>query len=1043
MSKVDLLSPVQWFGNPVVRTVALTIAGVLLIVGLVAWRMRSRYFLFPQQSLRTKSIIRSLRTDAVSFSTVLGLESRQFLTRLLTSWSWLWTTIGSVIVVAIPVLLRIPSGEVSPSDVELAWQGQVGLVGVSVIVVVFLLEIISDRPYRVALLRRFLADAWILPVVSFVLAGIFVNGIVLFAPLSLPSSTLLGSLALAGLTLIAIGGLYFRVVGFIFRRPAQDYIKQSLVQNAERDAEVQLLRQSAESIFEDEVTVQTGYPALSLQLTGGYRLTGEKLGISGYVADVNIAKVVQIQCLIDSSISEQDEDQCNLESPTIVFPRTIGDYVRDETLLLHLNRSLPDEIKPQVEDLLRGAIKTQETEPWVIEREPFHDDRETVKQRGIDSVTNRDYSTLEETLETQHDIVGRYLDSVSNLSEADLSLESWAISSIIDDQMDLYRAALDNEDETALQEILSTLQQEAFRARDIGNLPIFDSAFSKLRQSYQLASPESDIGDYTVLVIREVVIGIPDIASADSEQELAQFASLHSTAYSNMEWLIITAIRDQDELSFTRFWNLTGELYTSKRPAEIGADITRFEIDLDRTEVPEKSEQLESQIEFNEHVQGLVEDAQSEKDQLLFGAGAWLLHSVKEGRIEDEFAKNVFEDVVQPHFDSLDSLSDVFSSIRETGKMNFEKWSWQESPDDFGGARMQSMAINTWLIEFYCQMSVLALSEPWLADDHHNLPATNPISTQAVQHIPVQSVESTLAEIVSSLPWSGFYGEVSDIERRKNTIIALHRISQEDYEQERAQKLIEADLDDDVVDCYLTRFREGFEQRTTTLDVFREYGWIARDEEEASDDSKTLYYTPNYPKENFTTEYSEHRGHDFENAGESFADGVCGEIFEHIEGLFEERSLTDIDELVENIQEITENKSNRPIQALILGRTRIKSELAAADEYSAVNDSTEEGPVGYYNEIPVYRGSFGEFDALLITESESPVVIEYPYSDCSIEAEIIELTEDNLEEHLSDPADLSDEKQREWLQRVILRGKYRFGVTDTEGSLGYRLIQTE
>lgn len=1042
MSQVALLSPVQWFSDPMVRIGALTLAGFLLIIGLVAWRMKSRYFLLPQQSLRTKTLIRSLRADAVSFSTVLGLESRQFLTRLLTSWSWIWTTVGAVIIVIIPVLLRISSGEVSPSDVELAWQGQIGLVGVSVIVVVFLLEIISDRPYRVALLRRFLADAWILPIVSFVLAAIFVNGIVLFAPVSLPSSTLLGSLVLAGSTLIAIGALYFRVVGFIFRRPAQGYIKQSLLQSAERDAEVQLLRHRAASIFEDEVPVQTGYPALSFQLTGGYRLTGEELGISGYVADVNTATVGQIQRLVEQSASKQDGDQSDSGDPTIIFPRIIGDYIRDETLLLQLNRSIPDEIEPRLEDLLRRSIKTQEMEPWVIEREPFHNDRETIKQRGIDSVTNRDYSTLEETLETQHDIVRRFLDSVSNLSKGDLSLDSWAISSIIDDQMDLYRTALDNEDETAVQEVLSTLQQEAFRARDQQNLPVFDSAFSKLRQSYQLASPESDIGDYTVLVIREVVIGIPDIASADSESELAKFASLHSTAYSNMEWLFITAIREQDELSFTRFWNLTGELYTSTRPAQIGSDITRFEIDVNRTDDPEESEQLESKIAFKKHVQGLVEDAQSEKEQLLFGAGAWLLHSVKEDQIEDDFAKSVFDDVVKPHFNSLDSLSDAFSSIRETGKISFEKWSWQDSPDDFGGARMQSMAINTWLIEFYCQMSILALSGSWLVEDHEDLPATNPISPQTVQHIPIQSVESTLDEISASVPWAGFYDEVSDIERRKDTIVSLHKVSQEDYEDERAQSIIDANLNDDAVDGYLTRFREGFEQRSTTLDVLREYGWIDQ-HKRAREDSKTLYYTPDYPKENFTTEYSEHRGHDFENAGEGFKDGVCEEVLKRLEILFEERSSNDIGGIVENIREITENQSDPPIQALILRRIRLKSELAATEEYSTVDEPSAKGPVGYFNEIPVYREPCGEFDALLITESESPVVTEYLYPDSSIEAEIIELTEDNLKEHLSDSTDLSEEKRREWLQRVILRGKYRFSINEIGSPLGYRLTKAE
>jgi len=815
-----------------------------------------------------------------------------------------------------------------------------------------------------------------------------------------------------------------------------------LLQSAERDAEVQLLRYSAESILEDEVDVQTGYPALSLQLTGGYRLTGEEAGISGYVADVNTSTVAQIRSLIEQSAVEQDGDQCESESLTIYFPRTIGDYIRDETLLLQLDRSPPNNVEPQLEDLMRQSLKTQESEPWVIERDPFHDDRETVKQRGIDSVTNRDYSTLEETLETQQDIVRRYLDSVSNLSGPDLSLDSWAMSSIMDDQMDLYRTALDNEDQTAVQEILSTIQQEAFRSRDRGNLPVFDSAFSKLRQSYQLASPDSEIGDYTVLVIREVVIGVPDIASADSEQELAQFVSLHSTVYSNLEWLFITAIREQDGLSFTRFWNLTGDLYTSKRPAEIGSDITRFEIELDRTEDPEESERLESQIEFKEQIHELVEDAQNEKDQLLFGAGAWLLHSVKEDRIEAEFARSVFEDVVKPHFDSLGSLSNAFSSIRETGKMNFEKWSWQESPDDFGGARMQSMAINTWLVDFYCQMSILVLNDSWLAEDHEDLPATNPISSEAVQSIPVQSVESTITEITTSAPWDGFYDGISQIERRKNTIIALHRVAKETHEDEQAQKIIDADLDDEAVSCYLERFREGFDQRSTTLDVLRKYGWIERVREESSEDSKTLYYTSNYPKENFTTEYSEHRGHDFENAGESFADGVCEEVLEILEELFEERSLSGLKELSEVVRRITENQSDPSIQAIILRRTRLKSDLADDDEYSTVDDSTEDGPVGYYNEIPVYRESCGEFDALLITETESPVMTEYPYSESSIEAEIVELTEDNLEDHLSDPTDLSDEKRREWLQRVILRGKYRFDGNDIEGHIGYRLTRS-
>jgi len=311
-----------------------------------------------------------------------------------------------------------------------------------------------------------------------------------------------------------------------------------------------------------------------------------------------------------------------------------------------------------------------------------------------------------------------------------------------------------------------------------------------------------------------------------------------------------------------------------------------------------------------------------------------------------------------------------------------------------------------------------------------------------VQSIPVQSVESRITEITTTGPWDGFYDGISQIERRKNTIIALHRVAKETHEDEQAQKIIDADLDDEVVSCYLERFREGFDQRSTTLDVLRKYGWIERIREESPEDSKTLYYTPNYPKENFTTEYSEHRGRDFENAGESFADGVCEEVLEIVEEVFEERSLSGVRELSEAIRRITENQSDPSIQAIILRRARLKSDLTDDDEYSTVDDSTDDGPVGYYSEIPVYRESCGEFDALLITETESPVMTEYSYSESSIEAEIVELTEDNLEDHLSDPTDLSDEKRREWLQRVILRGKYRFDSNDIAGPIGYRLTRS-
>ena len=224
-------------------------------------------------------------------------------------------------------------------------------------------------------------------------------------------------------------------------------------------------------------------------------------------------------------------------------------------MLLQLEQSISDDLQNIIEAKLRRTIRVRKKEPWMIEREPFHEDREAVKQKGIDAATNRNHNSLEVISSTYLDIINEFLDTTPNSTGENASLDSWTISSILDDHMDIYRTTLDMDDETANIIVLSTLQQIAFSASNHDNVSIFDSAFTKLRQCYQITPSGTDIADYTVLVIREVIISIPDLATAETNNELEQIIGFYDTVYSNLEWLFITAIREHEELSFQRFCN--------------------------------------------------------------------------------------------------------------------------------------------------------------------------------------------------------------------------------------------------------------------------------------------------------------------------------------------------------------------------------------------------------------------------------------------------------------------------------------------------------
>lgn len=134
---------------------------------------------------------------------------------------------------------------------------------------------------------------------------------------------------------------------------------------------------------------------------------------------------------------------------------------------------------------------------------------------------------------------------------------------------------------------------------------------------------------------------------------------------------------------------------------------------------------------------------------LKFAAYGWALNLFEEGDVSDPFIKQVFTEYVQSDFGSVNTLSELYFEIGEvTEPLNYwERWNLNRALEKNYGSASTGMAINTWLLQFYCTALVWVLVDQGAIDD---LQARDPEESPLTEYDHVQYRVDTIIDRIDS-----------------------------------------------------------------------------------------------------------------------------------------------------------------------------------------------------------------------------------------------------------------------------------------------------
>lgn len=111
-----------------------------------------------------------------------------------------------------------------------------------------------------------------------------------------------------------------------------------------------------------------------------------------------------------------------------------------------------------------------------------------------------------------------------------------------------------------------------------------------------------------------------------------------------------------------------------------------------------------SQIEFNDTKQRIADSYRKELDRLRFVSYGWAFHLYMEDEVSADFIEMLFDEFMSQDFSSLSGFNEVyFGILLEDDIMRYwEDWNMQRELEDSVGAVTTGMAMNTWILRFYC-----------------------------------------------------------------------------------------------------------------------------------------------------------------------------------------------------------------------------------------------------------------------------------------------------------------------------------------------------
>lgn len=993
--------------------------------------------LFPTASLRIQTIREEIQDYGWQWAGGTLFRDKQ---SLLTYWSVLWVVPSSILVVAALATLDLGlASRIRPEIVQHGWQAQLTLISLSFIVLIFLLEQMSRAEHREGVIQEIFGATRIMPVIYFTLG---LSGFVAYLYVSQPANTVAPAVVEATFitffgTVLGIGYVYYRVARLIFLDPLDEITVAQIQRGIALQLRARDRQAAADAVLESRLPdfVKDG-------INHDDRLyMAQDLGLEGYITDIDLDQLAAV-C----------HEHCDLfdgsESPTLLFNLQLGAELQPGVPIVSVTDSdiTPDDVPDEFVEELTDAIYCSDHRPWRTGDRLVERNMGRIREETQDAINTLSPVQLENYL-------GLYIELLHHLVRTNRQVNSdeGTPAPLLTLIKQIYREfyhILEGIAQTGSSDLINTARAEIYRLSMAHHRQQESYLFSKsigLYASYYRVLAASPNADYEL--INSLLTSLEnfqttltaDLDRARSYAEADHAASDLDEFYDVLERLLQTAVDEEDAQTFNNVWNLGEDDFVLVQPVN---DL--FQLCWERDEAEDDAEQrrLERKIAIKQRQQEAIETCQSQFEETQFVAAAWAYREVR----EDNLAEPVFQEMFSESFKryQLSTLADIYFQLSINSRFNLLRWESEDS-DVFKGARISQPAVHSWLQEFFCAMALLFLEVDEYDTDE--VPETsNPLLNSEVERRSYPDFWDTIDAISKEeLALTGVGpSEYGDMEKRKAVFLALHESAQQLLKRREEDRVVDADLDLEVIDEFKTDYISTFTDEFVLRTVFNELGWLNIQPYDEDVEANQNEYNLFYPKQGFITDPPVDFIHNLNRQVRDHIRALQQAWLDDQEPLAEKQTnaySTVPDTLTTVCEEHTE-AGDTP-RAILVSGVRVTNVLTESNTFDSKFQPSEAVIGGFaYDDtlLPVYRIPSRNFAAVVLFETDQPVTLtEYHRDDAPVFVKIEKVTRQLLEELNSIDLDkLSDEELRERLQQVKLQAIY-YSQLDVSENFGTKI----
>lgn len=282
----------------------------------------------------------------------------------------------------------------------------------------------------------------------------------------------------------------------------------------------------------------------------------------------------------------------------------------------------------------------------------------------------------------------------------------------------------------------------------------------------------------------------------NDEQQLMEYKDYYEDLLVNWNRLLKQALDNKSSNRFSEFAHEVKKLIHEFYPNVDGFYIENLNFRIENASSPEQKEVLLKELPIFNFILKSKLELEKLKQSMFLGLGGWLIHQVENGRISQDDYFNLIPTVHQFFMDFEQLYQDYLNNKgfeNAEDLFNWNSWEMSEWPTEYGEVISGSLTYDSWLEKYFILRSLEILG-------HQVIPlASIPASYQSKEIY--DSIEKKVKDIIKNNIWAEVLhkANIDRVEDRVSTFIEILKDAKNKQQIVEEEDVQESLLDDELI----------------------------------------------------------------------------------------------------------------------------------------------------------------------------------------------------------------------------------------------------